>query len=123
MNNQIKINVTKESKTNTISVEAEIPEMNPRKGIDHIRYDVVNAREAAVEKYGRDVGNLTTFSTNPVLENIPRENGNILKGRWLFYDVASDNEMRSRNKVRTRRTRKASNTRSRRTTTNSQTSE
>ena len=68
MNNEhIKITVTKESEA--ISVTAEIPEMNPRKGIEHIRYDVVNARQSAVDKYGDSVGNLTSTSPNPVLEN------------------------------------------------------
>ena len=81
-NDHIKIIVTK--KTETISVTAEIPEMNPRKGIEHIRYDVVNARQSAVDKYGDDVGQLTSDSPNPVLENKIRASGNTLEGEWHF---------------------------------------
>ena len=121
MNNEhIKITVTKESEA--VSVTAEIPEMNPRKGIEHIRYDVVNARQSAVDKYGNDVGNLTTFSKNPVLENRPRENGTVLKGKWLF-ELKSKNSY-NEGKAKSRRTRKTTNTKTRaRRTTKTTTSE
>jgi len=83
MNNKnVKITVTREK--DFISVSAEIPEMNPRKGIDHIRYDVVNARQSAVEKYGDSVGNLTDTSPNPVLENKLRSSPPKLVGTWIF---------------------------------------
>ena len=87
--NNVKVSVTKD-KTNRageteIVVKVKIPEYKPRKGVDHIRYDVVNARIAAVDKYGEgDVGQLTSDSPNPVLENKIRASGVTLEGEWHF---------------------------------------
>ena len=85
MNNKnIKVTVSKQK--NSITVNAEIPKMNPRKNINYIRYDVTNARNDALAEYGPLVGNLRSNEPedNPVLDNKNRPSGNILNGTWVF---------------------------------------
>ena len=117
MNNKnIKVTVTKEE--NLILVRAEIPEMNPRKGIDHIRYDVVNARQSAVEEYGDSVGNLTGTSPNPVLENKLRSSPPELVGTWMFTTTTKENKFENTKTTSTRaRTRKSTRRRTNTKTT------
>jgi len=81
MSKQAKVKIQQQK--NSVTVEAEIPALDPRKGITPIRYDVTDA-EAAVQlwatKKGVDVGGLISDST--VLENRPRTNR--LHGTWTF---------------------------------------
>lgn len=89
MNKNVKITVTKNG--NSIKVEAKIPKMNPRKNIHYIRYDVTDAHQAAISKYGQLVGNLRSNkpSDNPVLDNKNRSTGNVLIGTWVFNTTAN----------------------------------
>ena len=85
MNNKnIEITVSKDK--DSIKVEAKIPKINPRKNIHYIRYDVTDAHQAAVSKYGELVGNLRSNEPehNPVLDNKNRPVGNVLIGTWVF---------------------------------------
>lgn len=83
----------------TIEVTAKIPALRPRKGVEPIRYDFIDARSAAVAEYGAaQVGSL--ISPSVVLENRPRTN--ILSGSWTFEFVVPKVPTR---KPRTRRPR------------------
>ena len=107
MNNKnVKITVTKER--DAITVSATIPKMNPRKEINFIRYDVVDAQRAAIAEYGHLVGPLRTWAPNPVLENKNRASGNMLEGTWVFEinqpDTTAPNRKPSRRRTRTKTT-------------------
>ena len=107
MNNKnVKITVTKEK--DAITVNATIPEMNPRKEINFIRYDVVDAQRDAIAEYGQLVGPLRTWAPNPVLENKNRASGNTLEGTWVFEinqpDTTAPNRKPSRRRTRTKTT-------------------
>ncbi len=81
MSKQAKVNIAQER--TTVTVEAEIPALDPRKGIEPIRYDVTDATEAVqlwAERRGIEIGGLVSNST--VLENRPRTNR--LHGTWTF---------------------------------------
>lgn len=80
MNNNKKAEVTVTKQKNTIVVNATIPSLNPRKGVEPIRFDLTDARNAATAEYGDRVGSLSGPSV--VLENRPRTNN--LSGTWVF---------------------------------------
>ena len=113
MNKNAKVTVKKEG--GTIVVTAKIPSLQPRKGVEPVRYDLTDARAAAIDKYGKNVGSLTS-SPSVVLENRPRTN--VLAGSWTFEWVTSTVPTRStkpasrssKPRTRTRRTRNTSTT-------------
>ena len=104
MNNKhVKVKVERNLKENTIEVSAQIPEMNPRKGINYIRYDSTNAYQDAYEKYGDLVGAHRSDLPCPVLDNKNRPIGNVLEGVWVFESLLNLKEIPATTKKTSRR--------------------
>ncbi len=118
MNNKnIKVTVSKQK--DSITVNAEIPKMNPRENINYIRYDVTNARNDALAEYGALVGNLRSNEPedNPVLDNKNRPSGNVLSGTWVFNTTVLERAFKSMETAPTRaKTRKTTRRRTKTTT-------
>ena len=81
MNKYEYVTVTTSEEGNTVSVTATLPAYDPRKGIPMIRYDGNDAYAYALEKYGKQLGNLK--SSNVVLEN--RRYPDRLTASWEFH--------------------------------------
>ena len=80
MNKYEYVTATTSEEGDTVSVTATLPAYDPLKGIPMIRYDGNDAYAYALEKYGKQLGNLK--SSNVVLEN--RRYPDKLTAKWEF---------------------------------------